>query len=403
MSLFIFYVFLVFSILGVLFIPFSFKHLPIQQKITKLVFADLIADIASKIEFIKVNNTEISSDSSTLYLLVFILLGIAILFVALISFVSVSKRKITFMVQNIQLFLVFYLSLVMFMYGFDKIFKAQFYLPEPNTLYTPLGMLEKDLLFWSTMGSSYSYTVFLGFAELLSALFLLHRKTRNFGLFLLFGILLNVVMINLSFDISVKLYSFFLLIVCFLLLVSSVKQLMAFFVFNKSAKLTQITSKNLKIERKTRIYMKIIVVVLIFTESLLPYIKNSTYNDDAIPRNYMHGAYKVMKIQNRNANKNNFSLNVKRIFIHRKNYFIMQYEDDTAEDFYLEINQDKKEFILTNYEGVKMILKYNYSENSSTLQITFIDLNVVIDTKSLPWKKLPLLQPLFHWTVDEIK
>lgn len=264
MSLFIFYVFLVFSILGVLFIPFSFKHLPIQQKITKLVFADLIADIASKIEFIKVNNTEISSDSSTLYLLVFILLGIAILFVALISFVSVSKRKITFMVQNIQLFLVFYLSLVMFMYGFDKIFKAQFYLPEPNTLYTPLGMLEKDLLFWSTMGSSYSYTVFLGFAELLSALFLLHRKTRNFGLFLLFGILLNVVMINLSFDISVKLYSFFLLIVCFLLLVSSVKQLMAFFVFNKSAKLTQITSKNLKIERKTRIYMKIIVVVLIF-------------------------------------------------------------------------------------------------------------------------------------------
>lgn len=117
----------------------------------------------------------------------------------------------------------------------------------------------------------------------------------------------------------------------------------------------------------------------------------------------MHGAYKVMKIQNRNANKNNFSLNVKRIFIHRKNYFIMQYEDDTAEDFYLEINQDKKEFILTNYEGVKMILKYNYSENSSTLQITFIDLNVVIDTKSLPWKKLPLLQPLFHWTVDEIK
>ena len=38
-----------------------------------------------------------------------------------------------------------FLALQLLQYGFDKVFKHQFYLPEPNTLYTPLGLLPPDL------------------------------------------------------------------------------------------------------------------------------------------------------------------------------------------------------------------------------------------------------------------
>src|SRR5205085_9499653 len=109
-----------------------------------------------------------------------------------------------------QLF-IYYLCLQLLKYGVDKIFKNQFYLPEPNTLFTPAGMLDKDILYWSTMGTSYGYNIFLGSLEIAAALFILIKRTRLIGLLLSLGILINVTEVNFGFDISVKLFSLFLL------------------------------------------------------------------------------------------------------------------------------------------------------------------------------------------------
>jgi len=34
-------------------------------------------------------------------------------------------------------------------YGTDKLFLEQFYKPDANILFTPLGFLDSDILFWS--------------------------------------------------------------------------------------------------------------------------------------------------------------------------------------------------------------------------------------------------------------
>ncbi|MNL51167.1 hypothetical protein D3C87_1742430 [compost metagenome] len=109
-----------------------------------------------------------------------------------------------------------------------------------------------------------------------------------------------------------------------------------------------------------------------------------------------------MKIEKNKTSKNSVNLKIKRIFIHRDNYFIFQYTDDTMEDFYLEINETRNQFTLTNYNGEKISLNYQFVENSKTLAIYSPELGINIYSKSLPWKKLPLIQPLFHWTVDEV-
>jgi len=193
---FIYEVSILFSFLGMLFIPFSFRIVQIQSKITQLAFEDLIIWFASYFDAIKIVNPEISSDSSTLYILVFILLILALVLVLLTKLMKISKEKSIVLFQNIQLVLVFYLSLVMLKYGFDKVFKVQFYLPEPNLLYTPLGLLERDILYWSTIGSSYSYSIFIGLIEIIPAILLIFRKTRIFGLVILVGVLVHVIAIN---------------------------------------------------------------------------------------------------------------------------------------------------------------------------------------------------------------
>lgn len=110
-----------------------------------------------------------------------------------------------------------------------------------------------------------------------------------------------------------------------------------------------------------------------------------------------------MKVEKNETKKNSVNLKIKRIFIHRDNYFIFQYEDDTMEDFYLEVNEAKNQFVLTNYNSQKIRLHYKFADHSKTLTISSPELGISFYTKSLPWKQMPLLQPLFHWTVDEIR
>lgn len=397
-AIFAYYVLLFFAFLGLIFIPFSFRNWNFQSDLTRFFFEDIILFIGARFEHIYISNPQISSDSTSLYLLFLILFVLAIILVSTFSFFAFWKKYRRKTATIIQLTLNYYLACIMLKYGFDKIFKAQFYLPEPNTLYTPLGMLDKDILYWSTMGISHSYNIFMGLIEVIPALMLLHRKTRNLGLFILSGVLINIVFINFSFDISVKLFSSFLLLINLLLLTPSFKKIFQFFVFNKPVSLNHLTGKELIASKALRLSLKAIIILFFFAESLLPYIQSGQYNDDNIARNHLHGAYEILAIDAEIMEGNLADL--KRFFIHRYNYFIFQYEDDTLEDFYLEVN--KNQLILTNYEGEKITLQYKYSETSRELEIKSVDFGWIIYSKELSWRKLPLMQPLFHWTVDEI-
>jgi hypothetical protein len=313
------------------------------------------------------------------------------------------KKHNATIVQVIQLVLPFYLSVIMLKYGFDKIFKAQFYLPEPNTLFTPLGMLDKDIAYWSTMGVSRTYNMFMGLAEVIPAILLFFGRTRIFGLFILLGVLTNVVFVNFGFDISVKLYSSFLWLICFLLLVPSFQSFLRFFIFNKTASLPSMSGKTFIESRTKRIVLKGSIIFLFFAESLSPYVLSGQYNDDEIPRHPLHGAYKVVDVELKIGEEDKFEMDLKRLFVHRNNYLILQYNDDRMEDFYLEIEPTKEQFIVTNYEGERMVLPYKYSQTSKTLSLQFSDLGMTVHAESIPWRDLPLLQPLFHGTVDEVE
>lgn len=227
-NLFWYQAFLSLGLLGVLFVPFSFRYFDFQSKITKFLFEDLILLISSYFKSTAISNPEITSDSTTLYYLFFILFILSLIFTAAFFFFEFWKNHKTQIIKAFQIVLTYYLACIMLKYGLDKIFKVQFYLPEPNILYTPVGMLDKDILFWSTMGTSYSYNIFMGLMEVVPALMLFFNKTRILGLFILSGVLINVAFINFSFDISVKLYSLFLLLICFLLLVPNLKKIILF-------------------------------------------------------------------------------------------------------------------------------------------------------------------------------
>jgi hypothetical protein len=88
-------------------------------------------------------------------------------------------------------------------------------------------------LAWSFLGYSVGYNYFMGSLELAAGLLLLFRRTTTLGSIVVFGILANVIAVNFSFDINVKLYSIVLITMALFLLSKDIIRLCHFFFTKK--------------------------------------------------------------------------------------------------------------------------------------------------------------------------
>ena len=126
-----------------------------------------------------------------------------------------------------------YLVSVMCAYGAIKIIKTQFPDPTPSRLTQPFGDASPMGLLWTFMGSSALYTAFAGAGEMLGGLLLMARRTTLFGALVCIGVMSNVVALNFSYDVPVKLFSLHLLAMAVLLAAPDARRLLDFLVRNR--------------------------------------------------------------------------------------------------------------------------------------------------------------------------
>ncbi len=107
--------------------------------------------------------------------------------------------------------------------------------PNQSQLLTPLGNFLPMRLMWVALGYSTPYQIFTGVLEVIVGLLLLYRRTITLGVCLATGVFLNVVMLNLCYDIPVKLFSLNLLACCLFLLSYDFQRIVDFFILNKAA------------------------------------------------------------------------------------------------------------------------------------------------------------------------
>jgi hypothetical protein len=286
-------------------------------------------------------------------------------------------------------------------YGLDKLFKHQFYLPEPNILYTPLGRLDKDILYWSSIGTSRFYNICIGSVEILSALLLIFRRTRMAGALLSIAVMAQVLMINLGFDISVKLYSSFLLFLSLFILSAYGRRLVSFFL-GRNEVVPAITFPVLIHHPFWRAFIKCMLTGFMLLESFLPYIRSKNFNDDAAARPYMHGAYAVQQFISGADTLSGVQSPVKRFFIHRNGYLVFQDQQDAMQDYKLDYDTGQYNYVITDYRQHRTNLDITFNAADSLLTIHYLNKNnpITITGKGLNWRQLPALKKNFHWTVE---
>jgi len=393
----------VFFLLGIIFIPFPFDLFPFQIQVTDFFFGKLIGITADGLFGIKLKDTKVYSDSVSMYILILLLLFIAVLLSVL--FGKIRKRGMS--AEQLSSFVYkmgcYYLALQLLQYGLDKVFKAQFYLPEPNTLYTPLGQVSKDLLFWSSVGTSYSYNIFTGAAEIVAAFLIIFKRTRLLGLLAGFALLLHITTINFSFDISVKAYSCFLLLLSIYLLTPFINRLYQFFFTQRSIPAVNGGNDYLLFKQPfISIFFKSLLIGLVAVEAFYPYIRSGNFNDDLADRPFLHGAYEVNTVTVGGDTVALANSPVKRFFIHRNGYLIFQNQQDEMQDYQLTYDTSHHLLILEDYQLQETVLRYNYSPGDSLLSLRYKknQQEYQLTGRQLNWKELPAVKNEFNWTVD---
>lgn len=217
-----------------------------------------------------------SGDTSWAYTQMWLYLLLA--FIACIIWSVLAQKNISHnrLAYWFRIILRYFLIMNCFGYGFAKVFLQQMPFPSLSQLATPLGDFLPMRLSWLFLGYSSTYQFFSGLMEVLAGLFLLYRRTSTFGTLFAAGVFINVFVMNIAYDIPVKLFSLHLLIYALVLLAFEYQRILHFFFLNKPVSTSNLYDVSFpkRWMKITRIVLKLAIVfvtiVMPLYEGLLP-------------------------------------------------------------------------------------------------------------------------------------
>jgi hypothetical protein len=175
-----------------------------------------------------------SGDTTYNYLEIFCFALFAV--VAALIWTLLDRRRANYarLYEWLRVYIRFGLAMAMMEYGFAKIIPGgQFGPPTLDRLLQPFGDASPMGILWTFMGASTAYTVFAGLTETVGGLLLTMRRTLLLGALVSAAAMANVVMLNFSYDVPVKLYSSHLLAMALFLAAPDLRRLANLFVLNR--------------------------------------------------------------------------------------------------------------------------------------------------------------------------
>ncbi len=265
----------------------------------------------------------------------------------------------------------YYVAFMLFMYGMVKIFKTQFPDPDLYRLSEPYGNSTPMGLAWTYFGFSHGFNWFVGIAEL-SALLLLFRRTVTFGAILTLITCLNILAVNLFFDVPVKLMSITLVMMCLFLLARDSKRLFTFFFSGQTIALPKIAPPafNKKWMRISKNLIKLLLIGYVVgwgTYTFYDYV-----NQEEVPRTKLYGVYEINEfnfIADSTTTSTNSVFPWKQVVIVDMNRISVRMMDDSTGRYKLRIfvPDSSMTFVPSDpkLEDLKEKFRYNLNDSSN--------------------------------------
>lgn len=219
-------------------------------------------------------------------------------------FFNLSYARIpnAYRIQPIIVFLLrMFLAWVILGYGMAKVFAGQF----------PTLMANMDSRFieltpmrvaWAFFGYSKGYQIFLGWGEVIPAILLLFRRTTLLGALIMVVVMLNVWLVNIFFDVCVKLNSFIYLAIALYIFFQHSNRLWKFFFTNQTVPPPY--HENLadrKLFKRLGLIINILIIGGILSYPILEFYDYFTTTNTPQKKNEIFGAWKIAKIEKWNG------------------------------------------------------------------------------------------------------
>ena len=343
-----------------------------------------------------------SGDTTFDYLLIVVMIAIAGAITVVWTLRARSSRDVIAH-EVLGVWLRYNLAFTMLKYGLSKVFKAQFPHPDFGRLIEPYGQSSPMALLWTFMGYSTAYTVFAGLAECVGGVLLFWRRTTTLGALVLVAVLCNVVMLNLCYDVPVKLFSSHLLFMAIFLSAPDAGRLLNVLILQRAT--CPSPARRALPKRwmnRTALAVKVsFIAITVFTLTKGAYEGWREYGDASAP-GHLDGLYEVARFERAGVD---VPANLaeaprwRRIAIspHRA---IVQRMNDASDRYRAEVDMPKSTMTLTLHgtAAAPFVLAFSRPDSEHlTLRGTVDDATLIIDLKRADTGEQLLTSRGFHW------
>jgi hypothetical protein len=298
------------------------------------------------------------------------------------------------------------LSFTLFSYGLIKLFPNQMPAPNLMRLTEPYGQFSPMGVLWSFIGSSAPYERFSGAAEIAGAVLLLFRRTTTLGALISAGVLLNVVMLNFTYDVPVKLFSLNLLLMAVFLAAPDLGRLVRFFILNRSVSLNAQPRPTFKPRwaRIGAIAFQIFFVGFFLVQTTVRSYTQYRSQTAAVTRPALYGLYEVDGFERNGEEVSPLaadSTRWRKVAIEFPTFMQVRMMDDSLRGFAAQYDPAGASITLVLPGGSKFKLACSRIDaDHLVMQGTLGRDALVVRMRKIDTSRFPLLSRGFHWITE---
>jgi uncharacterized membrane protein YphA (DoxX/SURF4 family) len=321
---------------------------------------------------------------------------------------AVGRRRTEYVTLHawFRLFVRLALLSQMFYYGMAKVVPSQFPPPSLVTLLQPIGSMSPSDLLWVFIGSSTAYQIFTGCAEVAAGLLLLLPATTTLGALIALIDMIQVFVLNMTYDFGLKQISFHLMLMALFLLAPELRRIVKVLVLNRPAGPSTQPPLFRGVEANRRAVIAQIVfgvyLLAMFTSLGLRYYYGE--GGAGSPRSPLYGIWNVDELsidgEVRPPALNDYDRRWRRVIFDSPTVVVFQRTDDSLARYGVTVDVGDRSLALTRGSGRTWSARLTYerpSDDRLILRGRMDDQTIQLRLRRLELDTFRLLSSPFRW------
>jgi uncharacterized membrane protein YphA (DoxX/SURF4 family) len=264
----------------------------------------------------------------------------------------------------LRLYVRLYLGATMISYGAAKVIQSQFPAPNLTRMLQTYGDSSPMGLLWTFMGASHGYNLFTGAAEMIGGVLLIIPPLATLGALITIAAMGNVFILNMTYDVPVKLYSFNLILMAIFIALPDTRRLTNVLVFNRRAEPAPVRPFfKRRIFNRSLLWLQLLLLIIFAGGSLYQSWQGTKFWDTISVDPAIHGIWSVddftLDGQLRPPSMSD-PTRWQRVVVEYSNRLSVQFMDAPQQRYSLVLDPDARTMLLTNREDPNWKASFNY-------------------------------------------